>query len=38
MWFFFTSSKACLKKAFCNLHAPLCVIFCPLSVGGAQHR
>ncbi|WP_431833863.1 DUF6783 domain-containing protein, partial [Blautia acetigignens] len=24
--------RACLKKHSCNLHAPLCGIFCPNSV------
>ncbi|MFR8696620.1 MAG: DUF6783 domain-containing protein, partial [Blautia faecis] len=26
------NSRACLKKHSCNLHAPLCGIFCPNSV------
>ena len=29
--------RACLKKHSCNLHAPLCGIFCPNSVAVARY-
>ena len=31
------SARACLKKHSCNLHAPLCGIFCPDSVVVARY-
>ena len=30
-------ARACLKKHSCNLHAPLCGIFCPNSVAVARY-
>ena len=35
--FFQTHSRACLKNHSCNLHAPLCGIFCPNSVAVARY-
>ena len=32
-----TTARACLKKHSCNLHAPLCGIFCPNSVAVARY-
>ena len=37
MSFFELRLRACLKNHSCNLHAPLCGIFCPNSVAVARY-